>query len=62
MTDPSARSAPAERPHAHPPETTEGWYAFHQILALDRAALRGIAQHDRARIRIEAESALDAAS
>ena len=62
MTDPSARSAPAERPRAHPPETTEGWYAFHQILALDRAALRGIAQHDRARIRIEAESALDAAS
>ena len=62
MTDASTRSTPAERPRAHPPETTEGWYAFHQILAFDRAALRGIAAHDRNRIRIEAESALDAAS
>jgi len=62
MTDASTRSTPAERPRAHPPETTEGWYAFHQILAFDRAALRGIAAHDRNRIRVEAESALDAAS
>jgi len=62
MTDAGTRGAPAERPRAHPPETTEGWYAFHQILAFDRAALRGIAAHDRNRIRIEAESALDAAS
>jgi len=61
MTDAGTRGAPAERPRAHPPETTEGWYAFHQILAFDRAALRGIAAHDRNRIRIEAESALDAA-
>ncbi|PYP78848.1 MAG: heme-dependent peroxidase [Gemmatimonadetes bacterium] len=62
MTDDLATSASAERPRAHPPETTEGWYAFHQILAFDRAALRRIAPDDRARIRVEAESALDAAS
>jgi len=31
-----------ERPRAHPPETTEGWYAFHQILAWDRPARRAI--------------------
>jgi peroxiredoxin len=62
MTDAGTRGAPAERLRAHPPETTEGWYAFHQILAFDRAALRRIPAHDRNRIRIEAESALDAAS
>jgi hydrogen peroxide-dependent heme synthase len=62
MPDANARDTSAERTHAHPPETTEGWYAFHQILAVDRAALRRIAPNERARIRIEAESALDAAS
>lgn len=31
-----------ERPRAHPPETTEGWYVFHQILSWDRAARRAI--------------------
>jgi chlorite dismutase len=62
MTDLSRASTPAERPLAFPPETTEGWYAFHQILAVDRMAVRAIAPDDRARIRIEAESALDAAS
>jgi peroxiredoxin len=62
MTDPSTTGGPAERPRAHPPETTEGWYAFHQILAFDRAALRAIPPDERARIRLEAESALDAAS
>src|SRR5512138_1424636 len=59
MTDASTTPAPAERPRAHPPETTEGWYAFHQILAVDRAALRTRA--DRERLRLEAEQALDAA-
>src|SRR5436190_1663101 len=54
MTDDLATSAPAERPRAHPPETTEGWYAFHQILAFDRAALRRIAPDDRARIPADA--------
>src|SRR3954471_16709521 len=62
MTDASTRGASADRPRAHPPETTEGWYAFPQILAFDRPALRGIDATDRARIRIEAEAALDAAS
>ena len=32
----------ADRPRAHPPETTEGWYVFHQILTWDRAALRAL--------------------
>jgi chlorite dismutase len=31
------------RPRAYPPETTEGWYAFHQVLAWDRPALRALA-------------------
>jgi chlorite dismutase len=61
-TSTTSTSAAAERPRAHPPETTEGWYAFHQILALDRPALRAIAPDERTRIRIEAETALDAAS
>ena len=30
----------SHRPRAHPPETTEGWYVFHQILALNRGTLR----------------------
>jgi chlorite dismutase len=34
MTDPTTR------PLAHPPETTEGWYALHQVFAWDRRALR----------------------
>ena len=62
MTDTSTTSGPAERPRAHPPETTEGWYAFHQILAFDRPALRSITADERTRLRLEAESALDAAS
>ena len=62
MTDTSITSGPVERPRAHPPETTEGWYAFHQILAFDRPALRSITPDERTRIRIESESALDAAS
>ena len=62
MTDTSTTSGPAERPRAHPPETTEGWYAFHQLLALDRSALRALAPDERTRIRVEAESALAAAS
>lgn len=31
-----------DRPHAYPPETTEGWYAFHQVLAWNRPARRAI--------------------
>ncbi|MFL5606666.1 MAG: hydrogen peroxide-dependent heme synthase [Gemmatimonadaceae bacterium] len=41
MTD--AIPSNGERPRAHPPETTEGWYVFHQMLAWDRPALRAIA-------------------
>jgi peroxiredoxin len=62
MTHASSTAAPAERPSAHPPETTEGWYAFHQILAFDRAALRAVPREDRARLSDEAERALDAAA
>jgi len=62
MTDPNTTRAAAERPRAHPPETTEGWYAFHQILAFDRAALRTVDRDERARLRLEAETALDAAA
>jgi hydrogen peroxide-dependent heme synthase len=61
MTERSS-SAPAERPRAHPPETTEGWYAFHQVLALDRASLRGMSDDARASLRVEAQVALDMAA
>ena len=39
MTEPRSTDAPRAT-RAHPPETTEGWYAFHQILSFDRPALR----------------------
>jgi peroxiredoxin len=59
MTDrPSAATAASAR--AHPPETTEGWYAFHQILALDRAGLRALADDARERVRESGVRALDA--
>ncbi len=35
MTDPA-------KPRTNPPETTEGWYTFHQILSWDRAAVRAL--------------------
>ena len=31
-----------QRPRAHPPETTEGWYALHQVFRWDRPALRRV--------------------
>ncbi len=40
MTD--ASPARNERARAHPPETTEGWYALHQVFTTDRAALRAL--------------------
>ena len=40
MTDPTTPRG--ERPRAHPPETTEGWYALHQVFAWNRPALRAI--------------------
>jgi peroxiredoxin len=50
----------ADRPRAHPPETTEGWYVFHQILSWDRAALRARSQKELATLREEAELTLNA--
>lgn len=31
-----AKTTPSASPHAHPPETLEGWYALHQIFSIDR--------------------------
>jgi len=66
MTDPRTTGAPLPRPsatpRAHPPETTEGWYAFHQILSFDRAALRALSRDERTRLCVDAETALDAAA
>jgi chlorite dismutase len=59
-TSAATSAAPSSRPRAHPPETTEGWYAFHQILSLDRGALRALGDDARARVRGEAERVLDA--
>jgi len=53
---------PTPAPRAHPPETTEGWYAFHQILSFDRTALRALWRDERTRLRVDAETALDAAA
>jgi chlorite dismutase len=49
---------PSERPRAHPPETTEGWYALHQIFATDRPALRALAPEALPALRRQAESVL----
>jgi chlorite dismutase len=64
MTEPPRRdtTAPRAPSRAHPPETTEGWYAFHQILSFDRAALRALGPDERTRLRVDAETALDAAA
>ena len=58
MTDRPA-AASDERARAHPPETTEGWYAFHQILALDRAGLRALDAGARERVCESGASALE---
>src|SRR5947209_19414002 len=57
-----ASAAPTERARAHPPETTEGWYAFHQVLAVDRAPLRAMSADARTILRAEAQQALDSAT
>lgn len=62
MTDPRSTDAPRASTRAHPPETTEGWYAFHQILSFDRPALRALWRDERTRLRVDAETALDAAA
>jgi len=37
MINAPAKTTPSAAPHAHPPETLEGWYALHQIFAVDPA-------------------------
>ena len=54
MTSPTERS----RPRAHPPETTEGWYALHQVHRWNRRALREISGEQRLVLRPQAERAL----
>jgi hydrogen peroxide-dependent heme synthase len=46
------------RPRAHPPETTEGWYALHQICTWNRPALRAISGEHRLVLRPQAERVL----
>ena len=50
----------ATAPRAHPPETTEGWYVFHEVLAYDRPRLRGMLAAPLGDIRAEAAVALEA--
>ena len=50
----------APRPHAHPPETTEGWYVFHQVLRWNRTALRALRSASLPSARAEAERTLAA--
>ncbi len=44
--------------HAHPPETAEGWYALHQVFAIDRRALRGVDRAELARVKASATECL----
>ena len=46
------------RSAAHPPETTEGWYVFHQIFAVDRALLRSLDATARGALRTAARETL----
>ena len=57
---PETPQEPGARPRAHPPETTEGWYAFHQVLSVDRAALRALPGATREALLSDADSALTA--
>ena len=43
---------------AHPPETAEGWYALHQVFAVDRRALRGVDRASLAGMKRSAVTAL----
>ena len=47
------------RPRAHPPETTEGWYALHQVLRWDRPALRALPSERRKSLATEATRTLE---
>lgn len=50
----------APSPTAYPPETTEGWYAFHQVLAWDRSAVRDLPVGELPSIQRRAIETLDA--
>ena len=50
----------ATAPRALPPETTEGWYVLHQVLAYDRPVLRGMLAAPLVDVRADASAALEA--
>lgn len=50
--------APAAERVAYPPETLEGWFALHQVFALNRAALRSSTTWTISNMRESAVSAL----
>jgi chlorite dismutase len=58
MTD--ATIPRGERAPAHPPETTEGWFAFHHVLTWDRAALRALPAESLPVLKRDAARMLDA--
>jgi peroxiredoxin len=49
-----------DTPNAYPAETVEGWYALHQMLGIDRAALRAIEEDRLARAVRAASATLEA--
>ena len=53
MTD-----SPSRR-RAHPPETTEGWYALHQVFAWNRAKARAMIGESGPALRLHAQRTLD---
>lgn len=57
VTEPTTSGAAAPLP-AIPPATLEGWYALHQLLVLDRAALRQRPASDRLALAEEAAALL----
>ncbi len=57
MSEPQPTS-PEARVRAHPPETTEGWYVLHQVMAWDRRALRELRAGEFSSLRAAAERVL----
>src|SRR5690606_8057975 len=47
-------AAETQAPHVEPPQTLEGWYALHDIRAVDWAAWRALPQAEREQIAAEA--------
>src|SRR5690606_37774150 len=58
-TNPTDDTQGGEAMSAVPPATLEGWYALHQMFALDWAALRRMDEKDRESLAREAEELLD---